>query len=187
MGATHSTSDRPTRQHHRWAFAAAAAVVVVLDQASKQWALQALSDRDIDLVGSLRLRLIFNDSAAFSIGGGRTTLIAALGLVVAAVLVRFGLRAERRLWAVGLGVILGGALGNLVDRAARSGTGALGGRVVDFIDLQWWPVFNVADMALWVGVGLLAIDSWRDRERDTKPDTAPGLEPTPEPTPEPDR
>lgn len=163
-------SDRPINQHHRAAFAAVAVVVAALDQASKHWAVQELSDRDIDLVGSLRFKLIFNDSAAFSIGGGRTTLIAVLGLVVAAVLVRLGLKAERRLWAVGLGIILGGALGNLVDRALRAGSGVLGGHVVDFIDLQWWPVFNVADMALWVGVGLLVIASWQDREHDQEHD-----------------
>lgn len=149
---------------HRAAFAGAAALVVALDQATKHWALHALSDGPIDLVGSLRLKLAFNDSAAFSLGGGRTGLIAAVGLVVAAVIVRMGLRAERRLWAIGLGVVLGGALGNLVDRAFRSGDGVLGGKVVDFVDLQWWPVFNLADSALWVGIGLLLLSAWRDPE-----------------------
>jgi signal peptidase II len=147
---------------HRGTFAAAAAVVLVLDQLTKHWALQALSDGPIDLVGSLRLKLTFNDSAAFSLGGGRTGLIAAFGVVVVAVIIRLGLRAERRLWALGLGVVLGGALGNLVDRAFRTGDGLLGGKVVDFIDVQWWPVFNVADTALWVGIGLLLLSSWRE-------------------------
>jgi signal peptidase II len=146
------------------AFATAAAVILVLDQLTKHWALVSLDDRIVDVVGSLRLKLTFNDSAAFSIGGGRTTLIALIGLAVAAVIVRLGLRADRRLWAVGLGVILGGALGNLSDRAFRAGDGLLGGRVVDFLDLQWWPVFNVADVSLWVGIGLLAISSWREQD-----------------------
>ena len=115
-------------------------------------------------MGSLRLKLTFNDSAAFSFGGGRTSLIATIGLVVVAVVVRMGLQAERRLWALGLGVLTGGALGNLVDRAFRDGDGVLGGRVVDFVDLQWWPVFNVADTALWIGIGLLLPSSWRERE-----------------------
>jgi signal peptidase II len=148
--------------HHRAAFAGVAALVVALDQLTKHWALQALSDGPIDLVGSLRLKLTFNDSAAFSLGGGRTGLIAAFGVVVVAVIIRLGLRAERRLWALGLGVVLGGALGNLVDRAFRTGDGLLGGKVVDFIDVQWWPVFNVADTALWVGIGLLLLSSWRE-------------------------
>jgi signal peptidase II len=151
---------------HRAAFAGAAALVVAADQLTKHWALQALADGPIDLVGSLRLKLAFNDGAAFSLGGGggRTGLIAVVGLVVAALIVRMGLRAERRLWAIGLGVVLGGALGNLVDRAFRAGDGVLGGRVVDFVDLQWWPVFNVADSALWVGIGLLLVSSWREPE-----------------------
>ncbi len=147
---------------HRAAFAGVAAVVVALDQATKHWALQALADGPIDLVGSLRLKLTFNDGAAFSVGGGRTTLIAVAALVVSVVLVGLGMRAEKRLWALGLGVVLGGALGNLADRAFRAGGGVLGGHVVDFVDVGWWPVFNVADAALWVGIGLLLLSSWRE-------------------------
>lgn len=147
---------------HRAVFAGVAAVVVALDQATKHWALQALADGPIDLVGSLRLKLTFNDGAAFSVGGGRTTLIAVAALVVSVVLVGLGMRAEKRLWALGLGVVLGGALGNLADRAFRAGGGVLGGHVVDFVDVGWWPVFNVADAALWVGIGLLLLSSWRE-------------------------
>jgi signal peptidase II len=156
-------TDRTGTSRHRGIFGGLAALVVALDQLTKHWALSALRDGPIDLVGSLRLSLTFNDSAAFSLGGGRTTLIAIVGVVVVAVVVRLGLRAERRLWAAGLGVLLGGALGNLVDRALRDGNGFLGGRVVDFVDLQWWPVFNLADASLWVGIGLLLIDAWRDQ------------------------
>ena len=147
---------------YRGTFLGAAAVVVVLDQLTKHWALQALADGPIDLVGSLRLNLVFNDRAAFSLGGGgNTAVIASIGIVLVAVLVTMGLRAERRGWALGLGIVLGGALGNLVDRAFRAGDGFLGGRVVDMVDVQWWPVFNVADVALWVGIGVLVIDSLR--------------------------
>ena len=147
---------------YRGTFFGAAAVVVVLDQLTKHWALQALADGPIDLVGSLRLNLVFNDRAAFSLGGGgNTALIASIGLVLVAVLLTMGLRAERQGWALGLGIVLGGALGNLTDRAFRAGDGFLGGRVVDMVDLQWWPVFNVADAALWVGIGVLVLDSLR--------------------------
>ena len=148
--------------HHRAAFGLGALVVVLLDQLTKTWALRSLDDGPIDLVGSLRLKLTFNDGAAFSLGSGRTGWITALALVVVALLVRMGWRAEHRLFALGLGVILGGALGNLTDRLLRAGDGLLGGRVVDFIDPQWWPVFNVADIALWVGIGLLLLSSWRE-------------------------
>jgi len=151
------------RARHRLSFLATAAGVVALDQATKHWALQAL-DEPVDLVGSLRLRLVFNDSAAFSIGGGRTTIISLIGLGVAGYLVHLGWQADRRRWAVGLGVLLGGAAGNLTDRVLRSGDGFLGGRVVDFVDLQWWPVFNLADVALWVGVALLLVSSRREGE-----------------------
>lgn len=154
----------PPVARHRAAFFGAAAVVVLLDQLSKHLALRELSDGPIDLVGSLRLNLTFNDGAAFSLGSGRTAWITLVAVVVAVVIVRLGLRADRRLWAVGLGVVLGGAAGNLVDRFLRAGDGFGGGHVVDFIDLQWWPVFNVADVSLWVGIGLLLISSWRDGE-----------------------
>jgi len=156
------TGAGPAVPRHRSAFFGAAAIVVALDQLTKHWALQALADGPIDLVGSLRLNLTFNDGAAFSMGGGRTTLIALGGLLIAAVIVHLGWKAEHRAWAVGLGIVLGGAAGNLVDRAWRAGDGMLGGRVIDFIDLQWWPVFNVADVSLWVGIGVLAVASWRE-------------------------
>jgi signal peptidase II len=146
------------RRHQR-TFAAAAAAVLALDQLTKHWALQVLDDGPIDLVGSLRLNLVFNDRAAFSLGFGSTTAIALVGVVLVTGLVWMGLRAEDRTWALGLGVILGGALGNLSDRAFRAGDGFLGGRVVDMVDLQWWPVFNLADVALWVGIAILFLAS----------------------------
>jgi signal peptidase II len=65
---------------------------------------------------------------------------------------------------VAAGLVAGGALGNLLDRFLRDGEGLLGGRVVDFIDLQWWPIFNVADIAICTGAGLLAILSFREPE-----------------------
>lgn len=150
---------------HRLAFAGTAAIVVGLDQLTKHLALNGLDDGPIDLPGSFRLLLTFNDSAAFSLGGGRTSWIAALALCVTIVLTVVGLRSDRRPAAIGWGIVVGGAAGNLVDRALRDGNGVLGGRVVDFIDPGFWPVFNVADMALWVGIGLLLLASFRDERR----------------------
>ena len=150
---------------HLGTFFGAAAVVAVLDQLTKQWALSALADGPVDLVGSLRLNLVFNDRAAFSLGFGSTTAIALVGCTLVVVLVVMGVRAEQRGWALGLGIILGGALGNLSDRAFRADDGFLSGRVVDMVDLQWWPVFNVADMALWVGIGVLLLGSRGSRDQ----------------------
>jgi signal peptidase II len=141
--------------------AAVAVLVVAIDQATKHWALSALDDGDIDLFWTLRLNLTFNSGASFSVGSGRGGLIALLGLVALVIGFRSVLRWPGRLAPVGLGFIAGGALGNLVDRAFRNGDGVLGGRVVDFIDVQWWPVFNVADICIFVGGGLLIIASLR--------------------------
>lgn len=136
---------------------AVAAVIVVLDQASKWWALGILDDRNIDLIGSLRLRLAFNTGTAFSLAPGSGRIIAVAALVVVVALVWMGRTIESRLGLVALGLLAGGAVGNLVDRAFRSGSGFLGGSVVDFIDVQWWPVFNVADAAIVIGGVLLVI------------------------------
>jgi signal peptidase II len=136
--------------------------VLVVDQLTKWWALQALDDRTIDVVWTLRFSLTFNYGSAFSIGQGRGALISLLALAVVAVLLRSGRYATRGPSAVAIGLVLGGAVGNLADRAFRAGDGFLGGGVVDFIDLQWWPVFNVADMAIVCGAVLLMMVSWRD-------------------------
>ena len=75
--------------------------------------------------------------------------------------------------AVALGLVVGGAFGNLIDRASREGDGFLGGGVVDFVDLQWWPVFNVADSAIVVGALLLFAVQWREADQPDEADAAP--------------
>jgi signal peptidase II len=147
----------------RLAFALAAGVVVALDQLTKQLALSGLDDGPVDLIGSFRLQLTFNDGAAFSFGAGRTTWIAVLATAIAVGIAVVGLRAGRTVLAVGYGVVFGGAVGNLADRAFRDGDGFLGGRVVDFVDPQWWPVFNLADAALWVGIAILVVATVREQ------------------------
>ncbi len=139
----------------------AAAAVVVLDQLSKHWALSALADGPIHVAGPLDLRLVFNPGVAFGIGsgGGWTPVIVLGGLAVMALVAVLAWRADTRGRALGLGIILGGALGNQLDRALRAGNGFFGGQVVDFADLGWWPVFNLADTALWIGIGLLVLSS----------------------------
>lgn len=138
------------------------AVVVAVDQLTKHLALGALQDgRVVEVVGSLQLRLFFNTGSAFSLGAGRGGLIGLLAIAIVVVLVRSARSVPRGLGTVALGLVLGGAAGNLVDRGFRRGDGFLGGAVVDFVDLQWWPVFNVADAAIVVGAVLLVVASIR--------------------------
>lgn len=139
-----------------------ALVVYGLDQATKHWALQELQDGPVDLVGSLRLNLAFNTGAAFSGASGLGPLIAVLVLVIVVVLIVERHRViHSALGTVAVGMIAGGAAGNLSDRLLRAGDGLLGGAVVDFIDLQWWPIFNVADAAVVLGGLALVLDSTR--------------------------
>ncbi len=134
-----------------------AAGVVLADQLTKQWAADDLADgRVIDILWTLRLNLVLNSGSAFSIGRGLGPVLGVLAVVVVLVLVRMGRMFNSRATSLALGAVLGGAIGNLADRAFRDGSGGfLGGYVVDFIDFQWWPVFNVADMAIVCGaIGL---------------------------------
>jgi signal peptidase II len=139
-----------------------AALVLALDQLTKWWAVEVLDTRTIDLVGSLRLRLTINYGSAFSLADGRGPLISLLAIVIVAVLLRSGRHATRPAMAIAIGMVLGGAIGNLLDRAFRAGEGFLGGGVVDFVDLQWWPVFNLADSAIVVGAIGLFLLQWQD-------------------------
>jgi signal peptidase II len=141
-----------------------AAAVLAVDQLTKWWALEALDTGTIDVVWTLRFNLTVNYGSAFSVAEGRGAVISLLALVIVAVLLRSGRYATRPGMAVAIGLVFGGAVGNLIDRAFREGDGFLGGGVVDFIDLQWWPVFNVADAAIVVGAVLLFGTQWRHGE-----------------------
>jgi signal peptidase II len=132
-----------------------AGAVLAVDQLTKWWAVETLDDRTIDLVWTLRLNLTFNRGAAFGFGTQLGPVIGVVAIVVVVLLVRAGRLDATLPVHVALGLVAGGALGNLADRAFRAGDGFMGGAVIDFVDLQWWPVFNVADMALVAGVVLL--------------------------------
>lgn len=159
---------------HRVLLVVVAAIAFAADQLTKWWALERLTDDPIDLFWTLRLRVTTNTGAAFSLGGGAGPLIAVLALVVVGILLWQGRAVTSRLGAVALGLILGGALGNLADRAFR-GDGLFSGAVIDFIDLQWWPVFNVADSCVVVGGILLVVVTLREPrpEPDHDADEAP--------------
>ena len=138
-------------------------VVVIVDQATKAWAVTTLADGPIVIIdGVLNLRLFFNTGASFSLfaKGG-----AIIGLVVIGVVIMIFLalrEAGHRLDAIALGLVLGGAIGNLLDRLFR-GSGFLDGAVVDFINVPFFATFNVADIAINIGVGLLLIAAFLRR------------------------
>ena len=132
-----------------------ALLIVALDQLTKAWALSALDDRDIDLFWTLRFHLSRNSGMAFSRGEGLGPVIGIVALVVVAALLVSLRRQTSAVSTIAVGLVIGGAAGNVVDRLFRS-PGWLRGAVIDFIDLQWWPIFNVADMAITVG-GLLLL------------------------------
>lgn len=134
-----------------------AGAVVIFDQLTKWWAVNDLADGPIVLIdGFLQLRLLFNTGASFSILSNAGPILAIVAFGVVGLIVYILGEASRRVEAVALGLVLGGAVGNLLDRLFR-GDGFLDGAVVDFIDFSFFATFNVADAAINVGVALLLI------------------------------
>jgi len=159
----------PPRRRLLWVTLAVAAVVIVIDQVTKAIALANLQPRlasgegPIELLGPvLKLTFVQNTGAGFGIGANFTWVFALIAAIVAVVIVRTARKLGSVAWAIALGGLMGGALGNLVDRLMRppgfgeayAGPGQ--GYVVDFIQLPYWPVFNVADMAI-VGSAILMV------------------------------
>lgn len=164
----HETVDK-RRPRLVWLTVAVAVIVIVIDQATKAWALAVLQPRladgqgPIEVVGTwFQLTFVENTGAGFGIGAGFTWLFALIAVVVAIVILRTATKLGSKAWAIALGGLLGGALGNLIDRLTRppgfgeayAGPGQ--GYVVDFLQLPNWPVFNVADMAI-VGSAILMV------------------------------
>ncbi len=154
------------------------AVILIADVVSKLLVVANLQlGETVDVIPSvLDLQLTRNAGAAFGFAGGATIIFT----VVAAAVVVFIVRAARKLgsvgWAWALGLLLGGAIGNLGDRLFRA-PGPLRGHVVDWIHLHHWPVFNIADSAIVVGGILAVILSMRgtplDGRRVTETESAP--------------
>jgi signal peptidase II len=140
------------RWRQLWLALAVAAAVVAVDQVTTSLVLADLH-HPVQLVGPFSLRLELNSGVAFSLGQGHPDLVTALVVLVCAGIVVAAGRAERAMLAVSLGLILGGALGNLADRLFRHE----GGAVVDFLASTFWPTFNVADSAIVVGSVLLLV------------------------------
>lgn len=157
-------TGRPARRHPAMAgvVLGVGVLVYLLDRLTKHWALSALVENEPrEFVGSvLRLRLIFNPGAAFSLGTGATPLFTIIQAVVSVAVLVAATRVGRLPWAVALGLVLGGAAGNLTDRLTRPPGFGLG-HVVDFLELPNFPVFNIADSAIVAAAALVALLSLR--------------------------
>lgn len=137
------------------ALAAAAA-----DAATKSWAAAVLDDTTIDLPGGLVLQESRNSGAAFSLATDGTVLITLVAIAVVAFIAFHSRSVTSPAYAVGLGLVGGGATGNLLDRLLRS-PGPFRGAVVDWIDLGWFPSFNLADTWITLGAAVLVLLSLR--------------------------
>jgi signal peptidase II len=145
--------------------------VVVLDQLTKWWAVRDVADDPVRLFGDVGFVVVRNTGSAFSLFQAFTPLLAVVAVVVAVVLVRTVRRTHDTLMVIGLSLVLGGALGNLIDRLSRS-PGFLRGAVVDFVHVGEFPTFNVADSAITVGVALIVIWAIRTDLRERREERA---------------
>lgn len=133
-----------------------ALVAIAVDFATKEWALATFRPgENVDVIGSfLQFTLVFNTGAAFSLGTGYTWVFTIIASVVVIGIGYIGWRVRSLWWGVTLGLMMGGAAGNLVDRFFRD-PAPLHGAVIDFIRLPNWPVFNIADSCVVVGACLV--------------------------------
>jgi signal peptidase II len=167
-----SAAEPVARRSRARLLLALAGAVLALDLATKLLVVATLSDREpLRLLGgAVYLTEARNTGAAFSLAEGATVVFTLIAVVVAVVIVRTARRLYSTAWAVALALVLGGAVGNLVDRLFRD-PGFLRGGVVDFISLfdpygGVWPIFNVADSAIVCGGVLGAVLAFRGIEFD---------------------
>lgn len=180
-GADVPVSSRPGRRL-RLLFSVAA-TVLLLDVITKVLAVELLMPgQPVSIIGdTVTWTLVRNSGAAFSMATGYTWVLTLVATGVVVGIIWMGRRLVSVWWAIGLGMILGGALGNLVDRFFRS-PGPLRGHVVDFLSVGWWPVFNVADPAVVGGAILLVVlslfgydfDSSERRKPEARPEAGAG-------------
>jgi signal peptidase II len=134
-----------------------AIVVVVADQVSKSLAVSRLSSAPVNLFGPFKLELTYNTGVSFGLATGFVRPIIVIVVVILVVVLWFGRAVPNTMAAVGVGMIVGGALGNLADRVFRAHHGA----VVDFLYSGFWPTFNIADASIVCGVVVLGVALWR--------------------------
>ncbi|WP_442943282.1 signal peptidase II [Nocardia sp. NBC_00565] len=152
------TADQPAAPLRLRTLLIIAAVLLGLDLLTKTIVVARLTPGDpVPIIGDFaRLSLVRNPGAAFSMATGMTWLLTLVAAAVVIGVIRIGRTLRSLWWAIGLGMVLGGALGNLVDRLFRA-PGPLQGHVVDFVAIGWWPVFNVADSSIVCGAILLVV------------------------------
>jgi signal peptidase II len=153
---TAEEAKAPAPQRRLRLLLSVAAVVLALDIVTKVFAVKLLKPgQPVSIIGdTVTWTLVRNSGAAFSMATGYTWMLTLIATGVVAGIFWMGRRLVSPWWAIGLGMILGGAMGNLVDRFFRS-PGPLQGHVVDFFSIGWWPVFNVADPSVVGGAILL--------------------------------
>lgn len=161
-----------SRWRARWLLAGSAAVVLLLDVVTKQLAVIHLADAEpVRLLGgAVYLVHTTNSGAAFNLGSSYTWVFPLVAFAVIGWIGWLAVRLRSRAWGTALGLVLGGAAGNLVDRLFRE-PGPFQGEVVDMLSLfapdgSVWPVFNVADSALVIGVLLAVTLELTGRQRD---------------------
>lgn len=149
-----------------------ALIVLGLDLATKILAVAVLEGQEPVRVlgGAVYLQLLRNPGAAFSMATGMTWLLALIAIVVVGAIIWIAPKLRSKGWAIGLALVLAGALGNLIDRIFRA-PGVLQGHVVDFVSVfapngEVWPVFNVADSAIVCGGILIVVLTFLGREFD---------------------
>ncbi|MEV2274887.1 signal peptidase II [Nocardiopsis sp. NPDC049922] len=154
-----TTPDTVAARPRRYLILLLVAVAAVLaDLATKQWVLSTFSEGEsVDVIGGLlQFTLVYNTGAAFSMGTDHTWVFTGIAIVVVGVIAYIGLRVRNVWWALTLGLMMGGAAGNLMDRLFRD-PAPFHGAVVDFIRVPYWPVFNIADSCVVVGACLVVL------------------------------
>jgi signal peptidase II len=143
-------------------FILVATALYVVDVTTKIVAVERLTgEGTVEVLGSwFGLHLTRNPGAAFSTGTSYTVLFSILSIVAAGLVLHFSRRLGSRWWAVGLGALLAGILGNLTDRIFRE-PGPFRGHVIDFLQLPNWPIFNVADICINVAAGVIILQAVR--------------------------
>ena len=133
-------------------------LIWILDLATKAWAVSQLANREpVKILGSFfQLTFIRNSGAAFSFASNATLFLSLFGIIVALGVIYFAPKITSKGWSVVLGLVLGGVLGNLMDRIFREPS-FLRGHVIDWMQLPHWPIFNIADSAIVVAAGLAMI------------------------------